>query len=110
MALPLPLTEATTQKSLAALDEVRVDVRTPSRSAVFRYGQHVSAVGRVFTRHNPQTASALLAFTNEAADFWSHEITRILWVVPCAPWAMWVVRISSTPGIVFTSTRCLQRY
>src|SRR2546426_1080367 len=32
---------------------VRVDVRAPSRSAVFRYGQHVSAVERVFTRHNP---------------------------------------------------------
>jgi hypothetical protein len=25
----------------------------PSRSAVFRYGQHVSSVERVFTRHNP---------------------------------------------------------
>src|SRR5213594_1796328 len=36
-----------------AADEVRVDVRAPSRSAVFRYGQHVSAVERVFTRHNP---------------------------------------------------------
>src|SRR5437879_10712494 len=36
-----------------ATDEVRVDVRPSSRSAVFRYGQHVSAVGRVFTRHNP---------------------------------------------------------
>src|SRR5437879_11113463 len=36
-----------------ATDEVRVDVRAPSRSAVFRYGQHVSAVERVFTRHNP---------------------------------------------------------
>src|SRR5437899_8656413 len=36
-----------------ATDEVRVDVRAPSRSAVFRYGQHVSAVGRFFTRHNP---------------------------------------------------------
>ena len=29
-----------------ATDEVRVDVRAPSRSAVFRYGQHVSAVER----------------------------------------------------------------
>src|SRR5438876_1403118 len=36
-----------------ATDEVRVDVRAPSRSAMFRYGQHVSAVERVFTRHNP---------------------------------------------------------
>src|SRR2546427_10027822 len=36
-----------------ATDEVRVDVRAPSRSAVFRYGQHVSAVERDFTRHNP---------------------------------------------------------
>jgi len=36
-----------------ATDEVRVDVRAPSRSDVFRYGQHVSAVERVFTRHNP---------------------------------------------------------
>ena len=36
-----------------ATDEVRVDVRAPSRSAVFRYGQHVSAVERFFTRHNP---------------------------------------------------------
>src|SRR5437762_14109269 len=36
-----------------ATDEVRVDVRAPSRSAVFRYGQHVSDVERVFTRHNP---------------------------------------------------------
>ena len=36
-----------------ATDEVRVDVRAPPRSAVFRYGQHVSAVERVFTRHNP---------------------------------------------------------
>src|SRR2546426_11886786 len=36
-----------------ATDEVRVDVRAPSRSAVFRYGQHVSAMERVFTRHNP---------------------------------------------------------
>src|SRR2546428_13706493 len=36
-----------------ATDEVRVDVRAPSRSAVFRYGQHVSAVGRFLTRHNP---------------------------------------------------------
>ena len=36
-----------------ATDEVRVDVRTPSRSAVFRYGQQVSAVERVFTRNNP---------------------------------------------------------
>src|SRR5882672_5205679 len=36
-----------------ATDEVRVDVRAPSRSAMFRYGQHVSTVGRVFTRHNP---------------------------------------------------------
>src|SRR2546430_624799 len=36
-----------------ATDEVRVDVRPSSRSAVFRYGQHVSAVERVFTRHNP---------------------------------------------------------
>ena len=36
-----------------ATDEVRVDVRPPSRSAVFRYGQQVSAVERVFTRHNP---------------------------------------------------------
>src|SRR2546425_12478769 len=34
-------------------DEVLVDVRAPSRSAVFRYGQHISAVERVFTRHNP---------------------------------------------------------
>src|SRR5256886_16819639 len=32
---------------------VRVDVRAPSRSAVFRDGQHVSGVERVFTRHNP---------------------------------------------------------
>jgi len=32
---------------------VRVDVRAPSRSAMFRYGQHVSAMGRVFTRHDP---------------------------------------------------------
>src|SRR5947209_11716698 len=36
-----------------AIDEVRVDVRAPSRSAMFRYGQHVSAGERVFTRHNP---------------------------------------------------------
>src|SRR6266481_6718754 len=36
-----------------ATDDVRVDVRAPSRSAMFRYGQHVSAVERVFTRHNP---------------------------------------------------------
>ena len=36
-----------------ATDEVRVDVRAPSRSAVFRYGQQVTAVQRVFTRHNP---------------------------------------------------------
>src|SRR3989442_1597321 len=36
-----------------ATDEVRVDVRAPSRSAMFRYGQHVSAVESVFTRHNP---------------------------------------------------------
>src|SRR5213593_3136404 len=36
-----------------ATDEERVDVRAPSRSAVFRNGQHVSAVERVFTRHNP---------------------------------------------------------
>src|SRR5437667_10174983 len=36
-----------------ATDELCVDVRAPSRSAVFRYGQHVSAVERVFTRHNP---------------------------------------------------------
>src|SRR3989475_10093994 len=36
-----------------ATDEVRVDVRPSSRSAVFRYGQHISAVERVFTRHNP---------------------------------------------------------
>src|SRR6266478_337158 len=36
-----------------ATDEVRVDVRPSFRSAVFRYGQHVSAVERVFTRHNP---------------------------------------------------------
>jgi len=36
-----------------ATDEVCVDVRPSSRSAVFRYGQHVSAVERVFTRHNP---------------------------------------------------------
>src|SRR6266480_1810569 len=36
-----------------ATDEVRVDVRPSSRSAVFRDGQHVSAVERVFTRHNP---------------------------------------------------------
>src|SRR5437879_10577021 len=36
-----------------ATDEVRVDVRAPSRSAVFRYGQHVTAMERVFTRHNP---------------------------------------------------------
>src|SRR3989475_7251658 len=33
--------------------QIRVDVRPSSRSAVFRSGQHVSAVGRVFTRHNP---------------------------------------------------------
>src|SRR5438128_8784719 len=39
--------------SLLATDEVRVDVRAPSRSAVFRDGQHVSPVERVFTRHNP---------------------------------------------------------
>src|SRR5437879_5410416 len=32
---------------------VRVDVRAPSRSAVFRDGQYVSGVERVFTRHNP---------------------------------------------------------
>src|SRR2546426_10609072 len=36
-----------------ATDEVRVDVRAPSRGAMFRYGQHVSAVERFFTRHNP---------------------------------------------------------
>src|SRR2546427_7808212 len=36
-----------------ATDDVRVDVRPSSRSAVFRYGQHVRAVERVFTRHNP---------------------------------------------------------
>src|SRR5438094_2704081 len=36
-----------------ATDEVRVDVRAPSRSAVFRSGQPVSAVESVFTRHNP---------------------------------------------------------
>src|SRR5205814_2366854 len=36
-----------------ATDEVRVDVRAPSRSAVFRYGQQVTAVQRVFTRHTP---------------------------------------------------------
>src|SRR2546430_5916303 len=32
---------------------VRVEVRAPSGSAVFRDGQHVSGVERVFTRHNP---------------------------------------------------------
>src|SRR5438093_7758143 len=42
-----------------ATDEVRVDVRTPSRSAVFRYGQPVSAVERVFTRHNPLVSKPL---------------------------------------------------
>src|SRR5436189_4340149 len=31
-----------------ATDEVRVDVRAPSRSAVFRYGQHVSATTRLY--------------------------------------------------------------
>src|SRR2546422_11258777 len=36
-----------------ATDELCVDVRAPSRSAMFRYGQNVSAVERVFTRHNP---------------------------------------------------------
>src|SRR5216117_337382 len=36
-----------------ATDEVRVDVRTPSRSAVFRYGQHVSAVGKSLYKTQP---------------------------------------------------------
>src|SRR5437867_12312332 len=41
-----------------ATDEVRVDVRAPPRSAVFRYGQHVCAVERVFTRHNPPVSKS----------------------------------------------------
>src|SRR5467141_830522 len=36
-----------------ATDEVRVDVRAPSRSAVFRYGQHVSAVGKSLYNTQP---------------------------------------------------------
>src|SRR5437867_7295245 len=59
-----------------ATDEVRVDVRAPSRSAVFRNGQHVSAVERVFTRHNPlvsksgRLSTAAAALETGEVDFW----------------------------------------
>ena len=36
-----------------ATDEVRVNVRASSLSAMFRNGQHVSAVGRVFYKTQP---------------------------------------------------------
>src|SRR5438445_8994779 len=79
-------------------------IRRPPRSTLFPYT----------TLFRSQTASALLAFTNEAADFWSHEITRILWVVPCAPWAMWVVdrkstRLNSSHANISYAVFCLKK-
>src|SRR2546427_8748106 len=63
-----------------ATDELCVDVRAPSRSAVFRYGQHVSAVERVFTRHNPlvsRSGRLSLGGADQAGRAVGHDEERV---------------------------------